>query len=75
MSNGEDFPQQPAPVLIGPNRELFCCKLPATKSKTGPRDRFFLLTAVTGVRRQAQPCWLAGAAFASMPALSAMATE
>ena len=31
LSNGEDFPQQPAPVLIGPNSKLFGSKLHATK--------------------------------------------
>ena len=37
------LPQQPAPVLIGPNSELFGSKLHATNSKTQPLPVGFFL--------------------------------
>ena len=43
LSNGEDFPQQPAPVLIGPNSKLFGSKLNATNFKTQPLPVGFFL--------------------------------
>ena len=39
LSNGEDFPQQPAPVLIGPNSKLFGSKLNATTIQKTNRSR------------------------------------
>jgi hypothetical protein len=48
------IPQQPAPVLIGPNSELFGSKLHATKRKTAPviggRFRFGMPEALWGNR-------------------------
>ena len=42
LSNGEDFPQQPAPVLIGPNSKLFGSKLNATNLRK-PASRWLFL--------------------------------